>query len=81
MFSLQTEQFLVKDGITATELSMKHTELDSSIKAKTVELELAMEFGKPKEELLKLYKQLKELHYEKLSLEQAGLREGRDLQV
>jgi hypothetical protein len=60
---------------------MKHPELESAIKAKTVELELAMEFGKPKEQLLKLYKQLKELHYEKLSLEQAQSQEGHDLLV
>ena len=50
---------------------MKHTVLEKAIKAKTVELELAMEFGKPKEELLLLYKQLKELYYQKLSLEQS----------
>jgi len=49
---------------------MKHTVLEKAIKAKTVELELAMEFGKPKEELLLLYKQLKELYYQKLSFEQ-----------
>ena len=50
---------------------MKHPELEKAIKAKTVELELAMEFGRSKEELLTLYKQLKELYYQKLSLEQA----------
>ncbi|MGZ3853794.1 MAG: hypothetical protein ACXVBX_13445 [Flavisolibacter sp.] len=52
---------------------MKLIELEKAIKSKTVELELAMEFGKSKEELLALYKQLKELHFQKLNLEQAGL--------
>jgi hypothetical protein len=60
---------------------MKHPELEKAIKAKTVELELAMEFGKPKEELLRLYKQLKELHYQKVSLEQTESAEGKDLLV
>lgn len=50
---------------------MRHPELEKAIKAKTVELELAMEFGRSKEELLTLYKQLKELHFQKLNLEQA----------
>ena len=50
---------------------MKHPEVEKAIKAKTVELELAMEFGRSKEELLALYKQLKELHFQKLKLEQA----------
>ncbi|MGZ3882542.1 MAG: hypothetical protein ACXVBF_14430 [Flavisolibacter sp.] len=52
---------------------MKLIELEKAIKSKTVELELAMEFGKSKEELLALYKQLKELHFQKLNLEQADL--------
>ena len=33
---------------------MKHPEVEKAIKAKTVELELAMEFGRSKEELLAL---------------------------
>lgn len=49
---------------------MEHLELEKAIKAKTVELELAMEFGRSKEELLKLYKQLKELYYQKIRVEQ-----------
>ena len=49
---------------------MRHPELEKAIKAKTIELELAMEFGKSKQELLALYKQLKELHFQKLTLEQ-----------
>jgi len=60
---------------------MTHPELERAIKAKTVELELAMEFGKAKEELLKLYKQLKELHYQKLSLEQIETQKGQNLRV
>lgn len=49
---------------------MEPVELEKAIKAKTVELELAMEFGRSKEELLKLYKQLKELYYQKIRVEQ-----------
>ena len=60
---------------------MKHPELEKAIRAKTVELELAMEFGRSKEELLGLYKQLKELHYQKLNLEQADSRKDSNLLV
>ena len=49
---------------------MEPLELEKAIRAKTVELELAMEFGRSKEELLKLYKQLKELYYQKIRVEQ-----------
>ncbi|MGZ3846443.1 MAG: hypothetical protein ACXVBH_10335 [Flavisolibacter sp.] len=52
---------------------MKLIEIEKAIKSKTVELELAMEFGKSKEELLALYKQLKELHFQQLNLEQTDL--------
>ena len=56
---------------------MKHPEIEKAIKAKTVELELAMEFGKSKEELLMLYKQLKELHFQKLTIEQEESQEDK----
>jgi hypothetical protein len=58
---------------------MERIEFEKAIKAKTVELELAMEFGRSKEELLKLYKQLKELHYQKIRLEESQSRKDMDL--
>ena len=53
---------------------MTHAEFEKAIKRKTIELELAMEFGKPKKELLALYKQLKELYYQKLEMQQGELK-------
>lgn len=48
---------------------MTLTQLIEAIKAKTLELEVAREAGKPDSELLELYKQLKELQYQKLQTE------------
>jgi hypothetical protein len=42
---------------------MNLRELKIAYKIKTVELDLAMEHGRPREELLKLYKELKRLQY------------------
>jgi hypothetical protein len=42
---------------------MRSGELKKAIKAKTIEFETAMELGKPRNELLKIYKELKELRY------------------
>jgi hypothetical protein len=43
---------------------MGPNELKAIIKTKSAELELAMEAGKPHTELLKMYKELKELQYQ-----------------
>jgi len=43
---------------------MKSNELKDAIAAKTSQLELAMELGKPKELLMHIYKELKELHFQ-----------------
>jgi hypothetical protein len=48
---------------------MKPQELDEAIKAKTLELEKATELGKPKAELLEIYKELKELQFQKVQIE------------
>jgi len=44
-------------------------ELKEAIKAKTLEFETALESGKTPEELLKIYKELKELQYQKVQQE------------
>jgi hypothetical protein len=43
---------------------MEASELKDAVKAKTAQLEQAMELGKSKDELMKLYKELKELHFQ-----------------
>lgn len=43
---------------------MKSNELKDAIAAKTSQLELAMELGKPKDLLMQIYKELKELHFQ-----------------
>ena len=43
---------------------MKSQKLKDAIKAKSAILEEAMETGRPKEELMRLYKELKELHFQ-----------------
>lgn len=48
---------------------MTLTELNEAIQAKTIELEVAQETGRPDSELLELYKELKELQYQKLQAE------------
>lgn len=48
---------------------MQPNELKKALKAKTIEFELAMETGKPHSELLKIYKELKELQYQKIQAE------------
>jgi ribosomal 50S subunit-associated protein YjgA (DUF615 family) len=48
---------------------MNSKELKDAIQNKMNELEVAMELGKPHHELLKLYRQLKELQYQKTILE------------
>jgi hypothetical protein len=45
---------------------MKPQELEEAIKNKTIELEMATELGKPKTELLEIYKELKELQFQKI---------------
>lgn len=44
-------------------------ELKEAIRAKTIELETAIKAGLPQNELLKIYKQLKELQYQKVQEE------------
>lgn len=44
-------------------------ELNEAIKAKTAALEVAQEAGRPEAELLELYKELKELQYQKVQAE------------
>lgn len=45
---------------------MKQTELMEAIRTKTAELEAAQEAGRPQEEIAALYKELKELQYQKV---------------
>ena len=45
---------------------MELTEIKKAIQAKAVELETAMEDGKPHNELLKIYKELKDLQFQQL---------------
>jgi hypothetical protein len=42
---------------------MQADEIKTAIQQKTIEFEAAMELGKPNTELLKIYKELKELRY------------------
>lgn len=53
---------------------MNKTDLTEAIRTKTAELEAAQEAGRPQEEIAALYKELKELQYQKVQadLEQAG---------
>jgi hypothetical protein len=46
-------------------------ELQQAIRAKTIEFETAMELGRSHEELLKIYKELKELQFQKVQSEHA----------
>lgn len=55
---------------------MKQTELTEAIRRKTAELEAAQESGRPKEEIAILYKELKELQYQKV---QAGLAQAESM--
>jgi len=45
---------------------MDSIKLSQALEAKAIELETAKESGKPPEELLKIYKELKELQYQKV---------------
>jgi flagellar biosynthesis chaperone FliJ len=58
---------------------MKPIDLARAIKAKTIELELAIEFKKSHEDILNIYKQLKELQYQKLHMEQNPSEKDLDL--
>ena len=59
---------------------MTHKELKEQLKIKTFQFELAMEAQKPHTELLKSYKELKELQYRILQMEIADRNEN-DLRV
>jgi len=59
---------------------MTHKELKDQLRVKAHEFELAMEAGKPHVELMKSYKELKELQYQILQLEIAG-RSEEDLYI
>ena len=48
-------------------------ELDKAIQAKAAEIEIVIEAGRPQEELLPIYKELKELHFQKVQAEMDGL--------
>lgn len=48
---------------------MQANELNAEIAIKTLELERAREMGKPMEEIMQLYKELKQLQYEKVQAE------------
>ena len=52
-----------------TPSQMTTRELQLAIQAKTIEIQAATEAGKPHEELVKLYKELKELHFLKVQAE------------
>ena len=59
---------------------MTHKELKDQLRAKALEFELAMEAGRPHVELMRAYKELKELQYEILQLEIAS-RSEEDLYI
>lgn len=48
---------------------MTLNEINQAITAKMLELEVAKEAGRPDAELLKIYKELKELQYQKVQAE------------
>lgn len=48
-------------------------DLQKAIKAKIFELELAIDFGKPHTDILKVYKELKELRYRLMQVELTSL--------
>jgi len=48
---------------------MEHQELITALRLKTVEFETAMETGRPREELMRIYKELKVLRYKILEAE------------
>ena len=48
---------------------MELARLNDAIKTKTIEFENAMELKKPHTELLKIYKEIKELQFKKVQLE------------
>lgn len=48
---------------------MNVTELDKAIQIKTIELEAAQQVGKSHHELAKLYRELKELRYQRVQAE------------
>jgi hypothetical protein len=48
---------------------MELNELKKVLKDKTIQFEIAMENGQPHSELLKIYKELKELQYQQLKAE------------
>lgn len=48
---------------------MTLTDLNEAIKAKMVALEVAQEAGRPETEVLELYRELKELQYQKVQAE------------
>lgn len=48
---------------------MTLNEVNQAITAKMLELEVAKEMGRPDPELLKIYKELKELQYQKVQTE------------
>ena len=48
---------------------MNYRELKDQLRMKTLEFEMAMEAGRPHTELMKFYRELKELQYEILQLE------------
>lgn len=50
---------------------MYRDDLQKAIKAKIIELELAIDFGKPHTYILKVYKELKELRYRLMQMELA----------
>lgn len=52
---------------------MHLNEIKEAIKAKTQQFEIALEMGRPHNELLGIYKELKELQYQKTQKELAFL--------
>ncbi|MFL5809707.1 MAG: hypothetical protein ACJ749_09300 [Flavisolibacter sp.] len=59
---------------------MNHKELKDQLKAKTLEFEKAMEAGTSHLELIKAYKELKEMQYQILQSEIA-VRSEKDLEI
>ena len=53
---------------------MHSPELKKAIRAKTIELEIAIELKKPNKDLLRIYKELKDLRYRLLQAELTSAR-------
>lgn len=75
--NLPREWFLMLSMILKSRENMDKEELKQLIKEKTIAIESAAEEGRPYPELMKIYKELKELQYQ-LSLSEISIEEPGD---